>query len=68
MLIGQEKKAKQLFFDYDSALMFVFYPDLISVKGKKQKLGIEMMTLKTNFVIKALNIFCCFTTKSDLEF
>lgn len=39
MLIGQEKKAKQLFFDYNSALMFVFYPDLISVIGKKQKLG-----------------------------
>lgn len=49
MLIGQEQKAKQLFFDHNSALMFVFYPDLISVKGKKQKLGIEMMTLKTNF-------------------
>jgi len=53
----QEKKAKQLFFDYDSALMFVFYPDLISAVGGKQELGTEMVMLKTIFIIKALNIF-----------
>lgn len=58
MLIGQEKKAKQLFFDYNSALMFLFHPDLVSVIGKNQKLGTKMMMLITKFfVIKALSIF-----------
>lgn len=68
MLIGWWKKTKQLFIDYDNDLMFVFYSDLNSVTDKKQKLVTEMMTPITNTVIKALNIFCCFTTKSVLEF
>lgn len=68
MLIGQEKKAKQLFFDCDSALIFVFYPDLIPGTGEKQKLGTEMVTLKTNFVIKALNLFVASLQNLTLTF